>query len=414
MLVAATTAYQTDDFVAAAERLGIDVAIASDRCHVLAETWREGSLPVEFRDPDRAAEQIALAAAASPIRGLIPTDEATAVIAARAAARLGLPHNPIAAAQLAGDKLAFRRAVAAAGLPQPAFREVSLAPGALDRDAQRAGDELGFPVVVKPLALSASRGVMRADDAGQLAACLARLARLLSRPEIASDRAIVEAFVPGPEMAFEGLLSAGALATLAVFDKPEPLDGPFFAETIYVTPPLGAPGEVDVAAIARAVAAAAAAIGLCEGPVHAELRLGWGEGPVVIELAARSIGGLCGRALAFSSGLSLEEVILLHAAGEPVEAHLRAGASGVLMLPVELAGVLVDVHGAERARQIDGIVDVTITARPGDVLVPLPEGHTYVGFVFARAERPEQVVAALSRARAELAVEVRSQLPATR
>ncbi len=400
MLLVSTTAYQTEDLLAAAGRMGIEAIVASDRCHVLAEIWPEGSLALDFRDPERAAEQIAEACASAPIRGLVATDETTSIIAAHAAARLGLPHNPVAAAEIAGDKLAFRRAVAAAGLPHPRFREISLAP-------PPASVDLEFPVVIKPLHLSASRGVMRADDPVQLSERLARLRRLLARPEIASERALVEEFIEGGEVAFEGLLAGGTLDALAVFDKPEPLDGPFFAETIYVTPSRRSPAEV--AAISDAVAAAARAIGLREGPVHAELRMSR-YGPIAIELAARSIGGLCGRALRLS-GLTLEEVVLAHAVGEPVRARLEGGASGVLMLPVPAAGVLAGVAGQERARAIEGIDDIVITARAGDVLVPLPEGHSYVGFVFARGNHPEDVVEALSRARAELEVRIVNRLP---
>ena len=279
LLLAPTTAYQTADFQRAADAMGVDVTLGTDRCHVLAEAWPAGALALDFRDPAGAAARIA---DAGTFDGIVATDEKTALIGALAAARLGLPCNPVAATRAAGDKLRLREMLAAAGVPQPAFRVVSL-------DDDPATD-LPFPVVIKPRHLSTSRGVMRADDAHELRDRFARLKRMLAAPELiakdpeAARSVLIEAFVPGPEVAYEGLLRGGTLQTLAVFDKPDPLDGPFFAETIYVTPSRGPSPEARVAQ-------AAAALGLREGPVHAELR-----GDVVIEVAARSIGGLCGRA----------------------------------------------------------------------------------------------------------------------
>ncbi|MEJ7599033.1 MAG: ATP-grasp domain-containing protein [Kofleriaceae bacterium] len=281
LLLAPTTAYQTADFRRAAEAMGVEVTLGTDRCHVLAEAWPEGALALDFRDPAAAAEQIARDGGA--IGGIVATDEKTALIGALAAERLGLPSNPVEATRAAGDKLRLRELLAAAGVPQPAFCVVSL-----DDDPVT---DLPFPVVIKPRHLSTSRGVMRADDPQQLRERFARLARILAAPElIARDPAaarsvLIETFVPGPEIAFEGLLRGGRLQTLAVFDKPDPLDGPFFAETIYVTP-----SQFPTAGIEARVAQAAAALGLREGPVHAELR---GAG-VVIEVAARSIGGPAG------------------------------------------------------------------------------------------------------------------------
>ncbi len=410
MVVAATSAYQTDDLARAAERVGVDVALGTDRCHVLAEEWwAGGALALDFRQPARAAAQIAEEAAREPIDGLVATDERTAYIAALAAARLGLPGNPPDAVRAAWSKLRFRRAMTAAGQPQPGFRDLPV-----DADLTAAARELGYPVVIKPLHLAASRGVMRADDDAQLLARADRLRALLADPEViaadeeAAGRVLVESFVPGPEIAFEGLLVGGELRTLALFDKPDPLDGPFFAETIYVTPS-ALPPEVAGAAVA-AVAGAARAIGLVEGPVHAELRLGSGA-PMVLELAARSIGGLCARTLRFGAGVSLEELVIAHAVGRPHDPVDRTGAaSGVLMLPVPEAGVLRAVDGVDAARAIGGIGDVVITARAGDTVVPLPEGHSYLGFVFATGERPEQVTAALRAAADAITVRIAPRL----
>jgi biotin carboxylase len=411
LILAATTAYQVDDLVAAAERLGLEAVLGTDRCHVLAEVWPAGSLALDFRDPRRAAEQVLAAAADRPIDGVVATDEKTALIAAMVATRLRLPHGSIEAARAAGNKARFRAALRAAGLPQPAGEVVPLG-----TDPAAAAERVGYPVVVKPLHLSASRGVMRADGPDELAARARRLARLLADPEVAAidpDAAghmIVERFVPGPELAFEGLLAGGRLHTLALFDKPDPLDGPFFAETIYVTPSRMSAAEQDRAA--DAVARAARAIGLDEGPVHAELRAPAGQPPVVLELAARSIGGLCGRVLRFGAGIALEEVVIAHAVGMDPGQLVRSGeaAGGVMMLPVPEAGVLVEVGGADEARAVPGVRDLVVTARPGDNLVPLPEGHSYAGFLFAGGESADDVVTALRAGAARLRFTIRPRL----
>jgi biotin carboxylase len=397
LLLAPTTSYQIEDLVAAAARLGVDSVVGSDRCHVLAEDWPAGNLALDFRHPERAAQQALDAAAPRGVDGVVATDEVTAVIAGLIAARAGLRHAGPAAARTAADKRRFREAARAAGLPHPPFAVI--APG---EDPAPAAAALGYPVVVKPLHLSASRGVLRADDPAGLAACAARVRRLLADPAVAAlagdpdsaQHILIESFVPGPEVAFEGLLAGGRLHTLALFDKPDPLDGPTFAETIYVTPSTLPAAAQE--AITAAVAAAACAIGIAEGPVHAELRLG----PTVIELAARSIGGLCGRALRFGAGVSLEEVVIAHAVGLDPGALRRSGppASGVAMLPVIDAGVLAEVNGVDEARAVACVREVVVTARAGDVLVPLPEGHSYLGFVFASGQTPAEVVTALRAA----------------
>ena len=396
LLLAATSAYQTADFLRVAGVMGVDVTLGTDRCHVLAEAWPQGALALDFRDPAAAAAQIADANGTDQIGGIIATDEKTALIGALAAERLGLPFNPVEATRTTGDKLRLRQRLAEAGVAQPAFRVMPL-----DGDPMALTPELRFPVVIKPRHLSTSRGVMRANNARELGDRFARLVRLLADPELiardpeAARSVLIEEFIAGPEVAFEGLLRGGRLQALALFDKPDPLDGPFFAETIYVTPS-SLPVAMQQAIEAR-VAQAATAIGLREGPIHAELRLGHGD-PVVIEVAARSIGGLCGRALRFGAGISLEEVIISHALRRDLACARTAGATGVLMLPVPRAGVLRAVDGLDAATDVPGVREVTITARIGEGVLPLPEGNMYLGFVFAAGDRPETVVAALRHA----------------
>jgi biotin carboxylase len=414
LVLVPTTSYRLDDFRAAARRLGVALVVGSDRCHKIQDFYGEERelLSLDYRRPERAAEQIAEAARSRPIRGIVAASDPTAVIAAIAAERLGLPHNPPAAARRAANKHAMRVALREAGLPVPAFR---LFPA--DSDPEAAARECRTPCVLKPLIFSASRGVIRADDPASFVAAWRRIAKLLrdtaperrAREEDAGRSILVEEFVPGAEVALEGLLRGGRLEVLALFDKPDPLDGPIFEETIYVTPSRH-PAAL-VARVEAATAAAARALGLEEGPVHAELRLA-ADGPVIIEIAARSIGGLCSRTLRFGAGLTLEEVLVAHAMGLPLDALRReARASGVMMLPIPRRGILHGVRGVEDARGVPGVEDVVVTVPIGREVVPLPEGDSYLGFLFAKGEGPADVEAALREAHRRLAFDIRPPLP---
>jgi biotin carboxylase len=286
-------------------------------------------------------------------------------------------------------------------VPSPAF-----AHWRLDDDPARVAAATRFPCVVKPTTLSGSRGVMRADNPAELALRFARLRGILAGERCAD--VLVEDYVPGVEVALEGLLDRGRLRTLALFDKPDPLEGPFFEETLYVTPSR-LPAEAQ-ASIAAAAAAAAAALGLREGPIHAELR--WNErGPFLIEVAARSIGGLCSQTLRFGTDMSLEELILRQALGEPIDEPREGRAGGVMMIPIPSAGHLRAVHGVEEAKAVPGIESVEITARTNHPLVPLPEGDSYLGFIFARGETPAFVEGALRAAHARLRFEIAAEIP---
>ena len=397
LLLASTQSYRTDDFARAAQKLGVEAVLGTNRCHELAEVWPVeafGSVEIPFRDEERATARIVQMAREQRFDAIIPTDDPTAEIAARAATQLGMRGNSVEAAVRARNKRKLREALHAAGVPAPRFSvfEMSDAPEAV---------EVEFPCVVKPLFCSASRGVIRADDRASFVAAWRRLAALLDTPALRAvedpdgHRVLVESFVPGPEVALEGLLSGGRLQVLALFDKPDPLDGPFFEETIYVTPSRHSPSlQAEVAAVTER---AAAAMGLREGPVHAELRLS-PTGPRVIEVAARSIGGLCSRTLRFGLGdSSLEELVIRHALGLPSGPLSKSGAAGVMMLPIEKGGVLQAFDGVDDARAVPLIEDVQVTAKLGQVLEPLPEGASYLGFVFARGAAPEAVEAALRR-----------------
>jgi biotin carboxylase len=294
----------------------------------------------------------------------------------------------------------------AAGLPTPSFTTVSL-----DEDPHSVAASARYPCVIKPLALSGSRGVMRADDAASFVAAFHRLRRILASIDVREERdavhtiALVESFVPGREYAVEGLLDNGSLRTLAIFDKPDPLDGPFFEETIYVTP---SRESTDVQQrIMDGVRGAAQALGLRHGAVHAECRVTNSGDVYVLEVAARPIGGLCSRALVFvdpaGSRLTLEELLLRHAAGEDVSALVREpDASGVMMIPIPRRGVFREARGVEHAERVPGVTEVRITAKPEATLVPLPEGRSYLGFIFARGATAGDVERALREAHAKL------------
>jgi biotin carboxylase len=279
----------------------------------------------------------------------------------------------------------------------------------LAADPEAAAREVAYPCVLKPLALSASRGVIRADDPDGFVAAFRRIAAILARDDVGvsgelAEALLAEEFVPGREVALEGLLTEGGLQTLALFDKPDPLDGPFFEETIYVTPSR-LPAETQTR-IADVTWRACTALGLTEGPIHAELRVN-DAGPWVIEVAARSIGGLCSRTLRFGTGMTLEELILRRALGWKIDSFDRERRpAGVMMIPIPRAGRLVAVHGQDAAEAVAGVEEIAITAHLGQELVPLPEGWQYLGFVFARGEAPEEVEQALRRAHARLAFEI--------
>jgi hypothetical protein len=390
--------------VEAARQLGVELTVASERPSAFQDANPAGLITLDLPHPDRAAEQARAFARRYPLGGVVGVDDDTAVAAAAIAAALGLRGNALAAARVARDKHEQRTLLAAAGVPVPGF-----VLHRLDQDPNSVAERTAFPCVVKPLRLSASRGVIRADTPEQFVAAFERVRRILAEPDAAAcgepaRSILVEQFVPGTEHALEGLLIGGELRVLALFDKPDPLDGPFFEETIYLTPSrLPHSAQQQIATCAQR---AAGALGLTEGPVHAELR--WNErGPWLIELAARPIGGRCGAALRFGTGdegrgsgwVSLEEIVIRHALAMPFRSLEReTRASGVMMIPVPGAGVLREVRGVTAAGTVPLVEGVEITAHPGQVLVPWPEGARYPGFIFARGETPEAVDAALRTA----------------
>jgi biotin carboxylase len=397
LLLLPTATYRAADFVAAARVLGAEVVVASERRQALANSMDDRAVVVPLDDVDAGVAAITALHARAPVDAVVAVDDQGVVVAARAAAELGLVHNPPEAVAATRDKARMRAALAAAGVPQPRF-----AVAAQPTDVPAAVGKVGVPCVVKPVGLAASRGVIRADGVDEAVVAAHRVLNLTQGP------LLVEEYVPGAEVAVEGLVRAGALEVLAVFDKPDPLVGPYFEETIYVTPSRLPPDRLT--RVHALTAEAVTALGLTEGPVHAELRLGDApsgddDGVRVLEVAARTIGGLCARTLRFGAGIALEELVLRHALGLPTDGLTREpAASGVMMLPIPRAGLLVAVRGQEAARALPGVVGLEMTINPGRPVRPLPEGDRYLGFVFARGGSPAEVEATLRRAHAALDV----------
>jgi biotin carboxylase len=411
LLLVPTSTYRTEDFVEAATRLHVDLVVASERPSTFQESYPEHLLTLDFTRPDRAAASVVEYARRRPLDAVVPVDDRTTEVGAAIAEALGLRTSPRSAVAATRNKYRMREALSRAGVPSPPYTLFTL-----PDDPRAAARRVTYPCVLKPTVLSASRGVIRADDPAGFVSAFGRIAAILREDDVrelgeGADEILVEGFVPGVEVALEGLLVAGTLELLALFDKPDPLDGPYFEETLYVTPSR-LPAATQAAVLAR-TAEAARALGLHEGPVHAELRIdvaggGAAGGQVwLVELAARSIGGLCSRTLRFGTGLTLEEIILRHALGSPIASLTREHtAAGVMMLPIPRAGVYAGVEGVAAAEAVPGIVEVTITAHPGQALVPLPEGARYLGFVFARAAEPAAVEAALREAHRRLAFRI--------
>lgn len=396
LLLLPAAGYANTDFISAADRLGVEIVSCADYCHRLAPSWGLPPLmSVPFDQPDVALPQV-LAALTQPVDAVLAVDDHGQALAARLRAALGLSGNPPEAVAVLTDKLRFRALQASLGLPCPGFAVV-------DADAVDVAALPAFPVVVKARRLNASRGVIRADDAGELAQALQRVRRIQARAQREPAPLLVERFIPGSEVALDGVLRDGALAVLAVFDKPDPLDGPYFEETLFVTPSrLPAAAQATLAASVEKLCVAA---GVTDGVIHAEARVN-DEGVWLLEIAPRGIGGLCGRVLAATLGMSSAEIVLRHAVGLPGPTLNRDAAAGVMMIPIPAAGIFRGVDGADTARALPGITGVEITAHPGQLIAPPPEGAAYLGFIFSRAATPAAAEAALRTAHAALRVDI--------
>lgn len=425
LLLSTTTGYQLRSFGEAAARRGVELMFATDRCRSLDDPWEDSAIAVRFHEVTASLDTIVRAARERPVNGVLVVGDRPVVLAALAAEVLGVPGNPPAAAAASANKLLARQKFAEAGLPVPWFRTMRLTgdsgretedrglrtedQGPATRDqGPRTDDPPSFPCVVKPLGLSGSRGVIRADSPGEFDQAVKRIRALLQRKDVRSVRAgledeiLVEGFIPGREYALEGVLTGGVLQVFAIFDKPDPLDGPFFEETIYTTP--SGLSEAMQADLTEQVQRGTRALGLRHGPVHAECRIG-PEGIVVLEIAARPIGGLCSRALRFETrgqppfqtggcpSFSLEDVLLRHALGDDVGSYVReTQPAAVMMIPIPKRGIYKSVSGEADARTVPGIEEIRITAKTDQLLEPLPEAGSYLGFIFARGTDAEGAV----------------------
>jgi biotin carboxylase len=396
LLLLPTATYRAPDFVAAAAHLGVDVVVGSEHAQAMAVEMGDRAVVVPLLDTEAGLAAIVALHDRSPIDAVVGVDDVGIELAALAGRQLGFVHTSPGAVAATRDKARMRAALAEAGVPQPRSARADE-----PTDVPALATTIGFPVVVKPIGLSASRGVIRADDADAALAAATRVRAIVDGP------ILVEEYVPGVEVAVEALArGADGFDVLAVFDKPDRLVGPYFEETIYVTPSR-LPDEI-VTRVSHLTALAARAIGITDGPVHAELRID-GERAWVIEVAARSIGGLCARTLRFGAGIALEELILRHALGIPLERAERSrehDASGVMMLPIPRAGVLHEVRGREKAAEVPGITGLEITVPRGRHVVPLPEGDRYLGFLFAKADTPAAVEHALRTAFSVLEIDI--------
>ena len=417
LLLAATTGYQTRMFGEAAAALGVELVFATDRCDQLEDPWWDGAIPVRFHEETAAVAAIVAAARTAPFDGIIAVGDRATLLAAAIAKELGLPGHPPHAARAARDKRLMREHFQRAGLRAPSFCVFPRV-----RDPHSIAAELSWPVVVKPTVLAGSRGVIRANNASEFIAAFTRVQRLLAATDIramqdpAAEEILVEQFIEGAELAVEGVLEHGALRILAIFDKPDPLDGPFFEETLYVTPSRAAAPVRE--AITAAVSAAAQALGLWHGPIHAECRVN-PRGVFVLEVAARPIGGLCARVLRVTrrggAPVAYEGLLLRHAIGESLADWDReSAAAGVMMVPIPVEGVYRRVAGVDRALRVSGVHAVRITAKADQHLIPLPEGASYLGFIFASAETPDEVEHALREAHGCLSFVIDRAIAVTR
>ena len=395
LLIAPHSSYRIAPYLHAAQALGVEVLVASTSEHSLVSAVAEG-LRIDLHRPEQALASLLDEARLRPFAGVIASDDSAVDLAARIAQQLDLPHNPPTAVRLTQRKDQARARLQEHGVPVPGFTRMDLQS---DLAPQLAA--LHYPCVLKPLNLSGSRGVIRADNPQQAMAAAQRIAAIVAELDDAEAQRhiLVEDYLPGIEVALEGMLHNGKLQVLALFDKPEPLQGPYFEESYYITPSRLA--EEQQALIARRVSEACAAYGLVHGPVHAELRLHNGEASI-LEVAARTIGGQCAQLLKQGSGHSLEALVIAQAMGKPLASATDNSAAGVLMIPIPRAGILRRVEGLGAARRVPHILDVEISVREGYELIPLPEGAAYLGFIFARAKTPEQVESALREAHAKL------------
>ncbi|MEK6222527.1 MAG: ATP-grasp domain-containing protein [Chloroflexota bacterium] len=400
IMLSSAQSYRGGAFEKAAKKLGVEIVIGED-IPLPFQKSSNAQLPLDYRDIKRSTNSIKKYAIDKPITAILGLDDSGTIIQASASQALGLAHNELDGALASRDKYLMRQRFAKNNVPSPNFSHHTFS-----EDMEKIAHKINYPCVIKPTTLSGSRGVMRADTPEDFLKRIKRLEIILKKERC--NEFLVEDFIPGVEVALEGLLDNGTLHVLALFDKPDPLVGPFFEETIYVTPsrlPKNAQDKIVLAA-----EQAAQALGLVIGPIHAELRYNE-KGAWLVEIAGRSIGGLCGNTLRFETHASLEELILRQALGMELSGLSRAsGADGVMMIPIPEKGILSKIEGLELAMAVPWIDDVNITFPLNYPLVPLPEGNSYLGFIFASGDTPTQVENALREAHSHLEFTIKPEL----
>ncbi len=411
LILTSKLGYQTQAFAKAAAALGVEVQFGTDRCHKLEDPWGDGALPLEFAKPKEAAAQILEQAKTAPADAILALGDRPTVTAAYAARALHLTGNDPAAVEHCRNKLLQREALRNAGAPVPQFFSFNR-----NESVEAAMRKAKFPCVLKPLCLAASQGVIRANNEEEFRGAVSRISALLDSPEVQVggeedlNQLLVENYIPGKEVAIEGWVERGRLEVLAIFDKPDPLKGPYFEETIYVTP--SRLSDMQQKELRECAANSVKALGLTHGPIHAEFRVNE-DSPWILEIAPRPIGGLCSRALRFGPArISLEELLIrrmLELGGADLERETDA--SGVMMIPVPRSGIFEAVNGLEDAKRVSNVTEIEITARLKDYIKAWPEGASYLGFIFARAAEPAEVESALRKAHAKLGFEFSERLP---
>tara|TARA_B100000686_G_scaffold128253_1_gene135463 strand:- start:1091 stop:2335 length:1245 start_codon:yes stop_codon:yes gene_type:complete len=403
ILIIPSASYRTGPFMNAVKKLDLKVLVISDKSQVFSGKYPDNLIIINFNHWQDRSDEISKWAKNNGLKAVIGVDEESIVLAANISNFLNVEHNPVESVLLTKDKYLMRNELLKLGIKSPWFKRFSIY-----ESTKKIINEISFPCVIKPTFLSASRGVMRVNTMNELSDSIKIMYELLSLDELRkrggeqSDWILFEEYIPGNEVAVEGLVTNGKLTVLAVFDKPEPLEGPTFEETIIVTPSV-LTKEIQYSLL-ETIQNVVKALGILKGPIHAEARINK-NGNYILECASRSIGGLCSKVLEFQGGMSLEELILRSYLGRNIEkSKLTDKARGVMMMPTEKMGILKEMRGVQDALNVKGITDLKLTVKPGEKLEPLPKGDRYLGFIFAEGNDQKLVIKALKNAWSKITV----------
>ena len=409
ILIIPSASYRTGPFMNAIRKLDLKVLVISDKSQVFSGKYPDNLIIINFNHWKDKSVEISKWAKNNGLKAVIGVDEESIVLAANLSNFLNVDHNSIESVLLTKNKYLMRTELKKTGLCSPWFKIFSIY-----ESSNKIINEISFPCVIKPTFLSGSRGVMRVNTKKELSEGIKTLNELLSLDELRkragkqSDYIMIEEYIPGKEVAIEGIVSEGKLTMLAIFDKPELLEGPTFEETIIVTPSV-LTKKIQYSLL-ETLQVVVKALGIVKGPVHAEARINR-NGNYILECASRSIGGLCSKVLEFQGGISLEELILRSYLGRNIEkSKLIGNARGVMMMPTEKKGILKEIGGVKDALVVNGVTDLQITVKPGEKLQPLPKGDRYLGFIFAEGNNQEFVINALKNAWSKIEIVLENDL----